>query len=120
MFDGAPVVQRHYDSAGNLVGVTETESPWDEAARAEAEGLYEAELLICPDCGNLREVCSNPDLPWYPQRHICYASKDREAIDRKWRKKHKDAAPDTVGRMPTDGERIWVSTEDLTPDDDFL
>jgi hypothetical protein len=34
--------------------------------------------------------------------------------------KHEKASPDLAGNMPTDGVLVWVSDEDLTPDDDFL
>jgi hypothetical protein len=132
-YDGAPAIHRHYDPDGNLVGVTEIESPWDDAARSEAEALQEAEHLVCPACGNLREECADPDRLWYPQRHICYASKTREAADRMYAEKHK-AAPfhsgnergwvkDFSPKTPfhfRDGARVWVSQLDLSPDDAFI
>lgn len=133
MYDGAPVVHRHYDLDGNFVGTTEIESPWDDEARNQAEALYEAERLICPMCGNLLEDCSNPDLPWYPQRHICYATKVRDMADRKWSEKREDApfhsgneqgwAKSFSTRTPfhfRDGVRVWVSPHDLTPGDTFI
>lgn len=82
--------------------------------------LAEAEDMLCPDCGQPREVCADPDRPWYPQRHVCFATKDREAWNRRWRKKHEKAKPDGAGRLPTDGEWLWVSQHDLSPEDDFL
>ena len=133
MFDGAPTIHRHYDADGNLVGITEIESPWTDEARDEAEALWEADRLICPNCGNLREECADPDRLWYPQRHICYASKVRDMADRAYGEKHKDK-PFHNGREKgwakshsvktpfhfRDGVRVWVSLHDLTPDDSFL
>lgn len=82
--------------------------------------MAEADDLICPDCGNLREVCSDPSRDLFPQRRTCYVSAVRERSDRMWRGKHKDAKPDPGGYLPTDGVRIWASPYDLTPDDDFI
>lgn len=78
---------------------------------------YEAET--CPKCGNLRVICSDPTRPWYPQRHICYATADVAANNRRWEAKHENAKP-VDWRLPTDGTTVWVSPENLTPDDDFL
>jgi hypothetical protein len=58
--------------------------------------------------------------PWYPQRDVCYASADLEVHERAWSKKHEKATPDHQGRLPTDGTRLFVSVEDLDPDDQFL
>jgi hypothetical protein len=69
-------------------------------------------------------VCSNPEGAhgegFYPQLSTCWVDATRENVTRQWRKKHEKARPDAAGYLPTDGRTPWVSTEDLTPDDDFL
>jgi hypothetical protein len=74
---------------------------------------------ICKTCGNLRSVCSDPDLALYPQRSMCYSSAARELTVRRLREKHK-AEPGTAELHPLDGLSVWMSPEDLTPDDDFV
>lgn len=112
---------RHFNPQGELVGYTEIirESPWDEDARSHAEALFEAERMICPKCGNPREVCSQPGLPWYPQRSTCYAKAAEEIADRAWSAVIEGKFPD-VAMKPRDGTHVWASSEDLTPDDDFI
>lgn len=39
---------------------------------------------------------------------------------RRFQKKHEEAKPDGAGYLPTDGSLVWVSGQDLTPDDMFL
>ena len=75
---------------------------------------------VCPDCGNLRSVCSDPSIPWYPQRSYCYPS---AAVMQTWRRtrerfespKHDDPSPHV-----TDGLKWGMSQFDLTPQDDFF
>lgn len=82
--------------------------------------MWEYDQAICPQCGNLRAVCEDPNTDWYPQRSVCYSSAATEVTNRKWHKRHEKATPDSNGFLPTDGVVVWVSPEDLTPDDDFL
>ncbi len=111
----------HYDTAGALVGRTEIvrESPWDDEARAHAEALFAAEKLICPKCGNLREICSDPTRAWYPQKSTCYAKAVEQAAERTWRAKL-DGKKVELDLRPGDGTHLWASEADLTPEDDFL
>jgi hypothetical protein len=74
---------------------------------------------LCPDCGNLRSVCSDPDGLWYPQRRMCYATADREVLKRRVEQKHGHPGEKDTQRHPTDGMALWVAAEDLSPDDDF-
>ena len=74
---------------------------------------------ICPSCGNLKSVCSDPDRPFYPQRSMCYATAVRELTSRRLRAKHK-GEPGTQDLHPLDGMGLWASPEDHTPDDDFV
>lgn len=76
--------------------------------------------LVCERCGNLRSVCSDPEVPWYPQRAVCYAT---AAAEQTWRRthqmfespKHDDPTPHVM-----DGSDWWASTHDLTPEDNFF
>lgn len=87
--------------------------------RAHAEALFEARLLICPKCGNPREVCSDPDVDWYPQRSVCYASITQDVAERRWKAKRAGKSIDAEGINEESGTAVWVSTLDLSPDDDF-
>lgn len=72
---------------------------------------------VCRDCGNLRSVCSDPDIPWYPQQTTCYASAARERVMRAISDRHKQ--PKGMDEHYTDGKSVWMSAHDLTPADDF-
>lgn len=74
---------------------------------------------LCPDCGNLRTVCSNPESPQFPQRSICYASAARTRIWRLIQDKHGSPDPKSKADHFTDGLSVWTSPYDLTPDDTF-
>lgn len=83
--------------------------------------MFEAEALICPKCGNPREVCSNPDGQWYPQRSTCYATAMLNVAEWRWSEKHKGAErTKEKAFLPTDGVTVWVSDMDLTPKDKFI
>lgn len=82
--------------------------------------MWEYEQAVCPQCGNLRAVCEDPNTGWYPQRSVCYSSAAAEVANRKWHKKNENAKPDPAGYLPTDGTVVWASAEDLTPDDNFI
>lgn len=58
-------------------------------------------------------------MTWFPQRTVCYASAAREVTARRLLKRHEKNQPG-IDLHPTDGVSVWVSTEDLTPDDDFV
>ena len=75
---------------------------------------------VCPSCGNLRSVCSDPERAWYPQREMCYASAATELTRRRLAKRYEDKPPGTADLHDTDGMRLWSSQEDLTPDDDCV
>lgn len=74
---------------------------------------------VCSECGNLKSVCSDPTIPWYPQRSYCYASAAREQEWRQTRKVFKHPEPTDDAPHITDGLVWWVSQSDLTPGDDF-
>lgn len=75
---------------------------------------------VCPSCGNLRSVCSDPTVPWYPQRSVCYASAAREQVWRMTRDRYGHPEPTQKTAHKTDG-LVWLTTQhDLTPQDDFF
>lgn len=92
---------------------------WRDLPDADRDLLLEHERLVCRSCGNLRSVCSNPDVAWYPQRTMCYATAAREVTTRRLTEKHKGRKPG-ADLHPLDGMAVWVSDVDLTPDDDFV
>ena len=101
--------------------VTEVEPEYDANERDNWYALEEFEDALCPQCGQLRTLCEDPELAWYPQLHVCWNTAHRESTTRRWRKRHEKAKPDPLsGHLPTDGGLVWMSTEDLTPDDDFV
>lgn len=74
---------------------------------------------VCPSCGNLRAVCSDPNVALYPQRRMCYPTAVRELTLRRLRAKH-DGEPGLEELHPLDGMGVWVSASDLSPDDHFV
>lgn len=87
-------------------------------------------------CGHSHDVCADPNIPWYPQRAICYATREKEAALAKYQALH---AEDTghVWHNGTEtswskvrdaghpyrfdmGVTVWVATRDVNPDDKFL
>lgn len=65
-------------------------------------------------------MCSDPETPWYPQRTVCWATATRQLVGRKWHAKVGETRPSTERFHPDDGVSLWVASDDLTPDDDFL
>lgn len=96
------------------------DSPFTDADRDALAAWYADQEERCPQCKQPRELCSNPRTLLYPQRHICYVTAAEERSRRLRARVTEGAKPDRNGYLPTDGELIWVSAEDLTPDDDFL
>lgn len=74
---------------------------------------------ICPDCGNLRSVCSDPNALPYPQRSVCFFTAARAVVWRRIHKKHGQPEWDDPNPHVTDGWVVGMSQYDLTPDDDF-
>lgn len=90
------------------------------ALPAEDRELMLAEdELVCQSCGRLRSVCSDPSVKNYPQRSMCYVTAAEEVTWRRVRDKHKDNTPGKDPH-PLDGMSIWMSEQDLTPDDRFV
>jgi hypothetical protein len=75
---------------------------------------------ICPHCGNLRSVCSDPNMAWYPQRAVCYVSASLEITRRRVTAKYGHPEPKATEPHQTDGLNWWMAQHDLTPDDHFI
>lgn len=81
--------------------------------------MMAAASLICKACGNLRSVCSNPDINWHPQESVCWATATQQWGVRRLQAQHKDFkadATDSRGELvmsPLDGVSVWVSDVDL-------
>lgn len=104
--------------------VTTLEPEFDANERDSWHALEELKAATCPQCGNLRAICSDPDgvhgEGFYPQRDVCWVTAAQDVATRRFRKLHEKAKPDAGGFLPTDGSLVWASPENLTPDDDFL
>ena len=84
-------------------------------------------------CGHPVEVCSDPDRDWFPQRNICYATRERAAAAALWAQMHAerpyhDGTESLFSEKRTratpyrydEGVTLFVSEVDLNPDDQFL
>lgn len=104
--------------------VVETEPEFDDAEREAWEALAEWRAAICPHCGNLRVICSNPEgidgSGVYPQLDYCWITAAVDKSTRRFHKLHAKAEPDAAGYLPTDGALISASLTNDSPDDDFL
>lgn len=100
--------------------MTEVEPEFNDAERDDWYSLWEYEQTLCPQCGGPRDECESPDVGWYPQRHKCWKTAAQQTATRKFTDKHAKSQPDLAGYLPTDGSLVWVATEDLSPEDDFL
>lgn len=124
MFLGKAITERHdhFDARGAYTGstVVTPEPLWDDDSREAAYALWSDDRERCPDCGQPREVCGNPDVDYFPHRTICWATAARRVALRRWEVRTKDARPDAAGYLPDDGVTVWVSRHDHAPDDDFL
>lgn len=89
--------------------------------------------LACPQCGRDPEECGDSKKDWYAQRHICYATRERAAVEALYAARHKDLpfhdgtetewAKKRSRQHPyhySDGVTIFSAAVDLNPDDDFL
>lgn len=104
-----------------------------EAERSWWEARWEIKQATCPKCQRPRELCTDPDSTWYPQRSICYATREREAAEAKYAALHEkrpyhDGTYESWAEKRTDdhpyhysdGVTIWVAEQDVNPDDKFL
>lgn len=95
-----------------------TPSQFSALPAEDRELMLAEDELVC-SCGNLKSVCSDPDIGLYPQRSMCYVTAAESVTWRRLRAKHKDNEPGAKPH-PLDGLTVWMSEHDLTPDDHFV
>jgi hypothetical protein len=93
---------------------------------------YDEKQGKCGLCGRPVAECSDPDRDRFPQRAVCYesmalAEANRlydEAHDGLWHDgQHKTWRPQRTPATPfapRDGVHLWMSSIDLSPDEEFL
>lgn len=87
----------------------------------QQDELTEYALEVCPDCGNLRSVCSDPErVTFYPQRSYCYATAVKAQVWRRVEALYGHPDPKSSNEHFTDGLKIGATLYDFTPDDGFL
>lgn len=78
-------------------------------------------------------MCGDPERLWFPQRAICYATRERESAWARYRALH-EKAPWHDGTESSWSEKqdvdhpyhfdhgvtVWVASQDVNPSDDFL
>jgi hypothetical protein len=121
----------HPDGSVTVVEV-ERESDWDDDDRAAAYALHLDGLEKCHQCGNPRSVCSDPNREWHANRDICFATLALAEANRLYEAKHAEnpyhdgtfkhwAPRQAPGWFKYDqGVHIWISPEEIRPDDDWL
>ena len=99
----------------------ETEPEFDATERQGWYALADYRDAICPSCGNLKSICSDPENDLYPQRRVCHVEASQKMIRRRVDAHFKQHEPSHKNGWvhPTDGWSIWMSLVDSTPDDDF-
>ena len=73
---------------------------------------------VCPRCGNLRSVCSDPNIDWHPHTVTCWPSATTEWALRQLQKKYEGAEPHGDQMHPLDGMSIFAAQ--VAPEDDPL
>lgn len=94
---------------------------------------WEIEAERCKFHGGPYSECPDGEIDWFPQRAICRPTMQLDAARRRYEELHKDKpyhsgdftrwAEKPSLQFPfhySDGVTIWMSRDDLTPDDDFL
>ncbi len=94
-------------------------SQFDALSPDDREIMLAEDELVCSQCGNLRSVCANPEVGLYPQRSMCYFTAAEAVTWRRIHAKHEDNKPGKAPH-PLDGMSVWMSDQDLTPEDDFV
>lgn len=94
-----------------------TPSQFSALPAEDRELMLAEDELVC-SCGNLRSVCSDPEVDWYAQKSVCYASAGEAVTHRLLDEKY--GRERTTKPHSLDGVTVWVSDQDLTPDDPFF
>lgn len=94
---------------------------------------WEQAAETCPDHNGPRSECGDRDKPWFPQRHVCIPTMERQAAQATYRRIHEDApwhdgtfqhwSKDQSRDFPyhfDHGVTIVVTETDENPEDQFL
>lgn len=76
------------------------------------------DALVCSKCGNLRSVCSNPELDWHPHTDVCWPTATAEWGVRRLQAKHEKVDRDGTKLHPLDGVSVYTSQHPPDPEDD--
>jgi hypothetical protein len=100
-----------------------TPQQWRELPEDDRDLMLAEAELVCPSCGNLRSVCSDPTRDWYPYKAQCYATGARDLVLRRLGKKYPPPGskehPETAPH-PLDGVSVGVLLDDPDPDETFF
>lgn len=103
--------------------VTETEPEFDASERDSWEALAEWRAARCPQCGNLKAICSDPGglegKGFHITQHVCYVAAARDSTMRRIGKHYEKSKPDLQGFLMTDGVSIGVALTEQ-PGEDVL
>jgi hypothetical protein len=85
---------------------------WRNLPDEDRDLLLAEHELICPQCGNLRSDCSDPERDWFPQESVCWATATLQSGKRDLAEFYADEKPQTGHLHPLDGVTVWASDVD--------
>ncbi len=88
---------------------------WRDLSEDDRDLLMAHSALVCPDCGNLRSVCSDPSIDWHPQTATCWPTATRQWASEQLAKKHKEWKGE--GLHPAAGRSLWVTQHEPEVDE---
>jgi hypothetical protein len=95
---------------------TTIEPEFDANERDSWEALAEFRAAICPKCGHLKVLCSDPGglhgKGYHISQQVCWPTAILEATQRRVARRFKDEQPDLNGMLTTDGVHLGISLED--------
>lgn len=93
---------------------------WREAPDEDRDLLLARDVMLCSQCGNLREECSNPDIDWHTHKSVCFASASLEWGREQFLEKHKGAKTPDNALGPLHGVALFAAPMEPAPEDDPL
>lgn len=82
---------------------------WRALSDEDRDLLLAFEALVCPRCGNLKSVCSDPSIDHHPHVTTCWATATVEWGWRRLRKKYPSEDEVTDSLHPLDGVRVYAA-----------
>lgn len=98
----------HPDGSQTVTTVTR-EAEWDLDEQEWMLELRRDEEERCSLCGHPRSVCRNPNVALQENESTCYIKAAQQVMDRQFAERHKDAAPDPDGYLPSDGRIAYIT-----------